>query len=492
MGCYLAIDIGTQATKAVLYSPDGVLRAGQSASYPITYPQSGWAEQDPLDWWEATRTCCHLILEGLDEPIVAVSLSGQAPSCLPIDPQGRPLRSAILWLDRRSAPQVALLHDVIGAQLAIEVSGNRLDSYYGGLKWAWFMQNEPHLYEKSWKISQANGYVGYRLTGEIAIDPSQAGLCSPCFNLGRRQWDAKICDRMGLDVGKLPPIVPSTEVIGRVTARAAVETGLPAGIPVVCGGGDFACACLGAGVFRNGTAAMMLGTAGNLLVPEHPRPDTRLFNTIHVTGQTLSLGGVMAGGAVSWFKSMLGSHDPDLFDVLEREASQTPPGAGGLIFLPYLMGERTPIWDPDARGVFVGLSADHGRGHLYRAVMEGVAYAFRQVMAIVVETGTSVDEIVAINGGARSQLWRQILADVLEVPIRWRPTSGGTELGAAFLAAQACDDALTLDDLSGWLEPTRDTWPMPDHARVYQPLYEVYASLYGRLHDCFPRLKPEI
>lgn len=234
---------------------------------------------------------------------------------------------------------------------------------------------------------------------------------------------------------------------------------------------------------------MMLGTAGNLLVPQHARPDIRLFNTVHVTGQSLSLGGVMAGGVVSWFKSMLNSDELDLYDVLEREALKTPPGAGGLIFLPYLMGERTPIWDPDARGVFIGLSIDQNRGHLYRAVMEGVAYAFRQMMEIVAESGDPIDEIIAINGGAKSQLWRQIFADVLGVPIRWRPTSGGTSLGGAFLAALSYENGQVLNDLSGWLEPTVDTYPIEGNTAVYHRLYQVYSGLYDRLSDCFPRLK---
>lgn len=492
MGCFLTIDIGTTSAKVALYSAGGALMSSHTAGYSLRYPRSGWAEQEPEDWWQATCRCCHAILEGLDEEIQVIAVSGHAPACVPINRQGESIRPGILWLDRRSAPQADLLRSTVGEEFAEQVSGNTLDSFFGGVKWAWFMQQEPDLYEKTWKILQANGYVSFRLTGEVSIDPSQAGLCSPCFNLKDRRWDPEVCSRMGLDMEKLPPIIPSREVIGQVTPAASVETGIPAGIPVICGGGDFACSCLGAGVFRRGSGAMMLGTAGNLLVPDHSKPDVRLFNTVHVTGQNLSLGGVMAGGTVSWFKSMLKSSEPDLYSILENEASQTPPGSNGLIFLPYLMGERTPIWDPHARGVFLGLSVDHNRGHLYRAVMEGVAFAFRQMMEIIAESGTPLDEVIAINGGAKSQLWRQIFADVLDVPIRWRPTSGGTSLGAAFLAAQSCDEGLLMDDLSGWLEPTLDTWPVREHTQIYEPLYQVYSGLYPCIADCFPKINQTI
>jgi xylulokinase len=489
MGNYLSIDIGSTSTKAALYRPEGTLAASRSVNYTIQYPHPGWAEQDPKVWWDATRQCCHHVLEDFSgEEIEVVSVSGQAPGCVAIDRQGKALRPAILWMDRRAIPQVEKLHIQLGANRAETIGGNTLDSYFGGLKWAWFQQNEPRLYNKTWKFLQANNYVSFRLTGEISTDPSQAGLCSPCFNLQDRRWDPSICDLMGLDFDKLPPIFPSNMIIGQVTKAASIELGIPVGIPVICGGGDFACACLGAGVVQPGSAAMMLGTSGNLLIPASLKTDPRLLNTIHVTGQNLSLGAVMAGGAVNWFKTMLSIDKPDIFELLDAEASQTPPGAEGLVFLPYLMGERTPIWDPYARGVFIGLSTSHTRGHLYRAVLEGVAYAFRQMMEIISNINTPITEIIAINGGARSPLWRQIFADVLEVPIRWRPTSGGTSLGAAFLAAQSSTKYLSIADLSAWLEPTQDTFPNLNSVYSYHSLYEVFCSVHDRLKDLFPKL----
>ena len=261
------------------------------------------------------------------------------------------------------------------------------------------------------------------------IDPSQAGLCSPCFNSALADWDETICMEMGIPLNLLPEVHRPEEIVGAVSAAASIETGLPEGTPLVCGGGDFACACLGAGVTGQGAqhGALMLGTAGNLLFPglksqgSDGLPDARLLHTLHLTGVTLPFGGVLAGGNLSWFAGLFDNRDdPALFSRLDQEAAGIPPGSEGLVFLPYLMGERTPIWDPNARGAFIGLSSRHQRGHLYRAILEGVAFAFRQI-AEIVEGDQSKDihlqSITAIDGGARSPLWRQIFADVLRQPI---------------------------------------------------------------------------
>jgi sugar (pentulose or hexulose) kinase len=488
---YLAIDIGTTSAKAALYQEDGSLFMVKNAAYPIQYPALGWAEENPLDWWAAVKQLCAEILPAAGNPSIAcICVTGQAPSCVPIDREGKPLRPAILWLDRRSQPQVDWLIEHVGLGAAERISANTIDSYYGGVKWLWFARNEPELYRRTWKISQASGYITFLLTGELATDPSHAGMCSPCYNLHKRAWDESICEAMQIDFGKLPALSPSASVIGQVTATAAGATGLKAGTPVVCGGGDFAAACLGAGVRDKGSAAMMLGTSGNLLVPDMQNLDPRLINTVHLSGEGLTLGAVYAGGSVQWFGDMLGIKQKDLFSMLDQEAALTPAGAEGLVFLPYLMGERTPIWDSQARGVFLGLANSHSRGHLFRAVLEGVAFGYRQMLEILIERGNPLTEIIAINGGARSPLWRQIFAEVLGVPIRWRPNSGGTMLGGAYLAAVGSGIQKDFSGLTAWLEPTLDSFPNPAHAEVYQRQFSVFSQLYGRLKDCFVTLSP--
>jgi D-xylulose kinase len=493
MAMYLAIDIGTQSAKAALYQEDGRLHTIKSAAYPIHYPVQGWAEEDPQDWWRTVQQLCGELLAATgNPPIACICVTGQAPSCVPVDREGKPLRPAILWLDRRSQPQVDWLKENVGLGAAERVTGNTIDSYYGGVKWLWFARNEPELYRRTWKISQASGYITFLLTGELATDHSHAGMCSPCYNLRSRVWDEAMCEAMGLDLAKLPTLLPSASVIGQITAQAAAATGLKAGTPVVCGGGDFAAACLGAGVVSKGSAAMMLGTSGNLLVPDMQNTDPRLINTVHLSGEGLSLGAVYAGGSVQWFGDMLGIRQENLFSMLDKEAAATPAGAEGLVFLPYLMGERTPIWDSQARGVFLGLANSHSRGHLFRAVLEGVAFGYRQMQEILVERDNPLTEIIAINGGARSPLWRQIFADVLGVPIRWRPNSGGTMLGGAYLAAVGSGIQKDFKGLPAWLEPTLDTFPDPAHAEVYQRQFSVFSQLYGRLKDFFITLAPPV
>ncbi len=491
MSVYLTIDIGTSSAKAALYDQNGRLLISRSHEYPLLRPQVNWSEQQPEEWWQAVQLICSQVMNESQRPdVCVVCVCGQSPSCVPIDRSGRPLRPAILWLDRRATPQVKWLQENISQPLAAKVCSNTLDSYFGGVKWLWYLQEEPEEYKKTWKILQANGYIVHALTGEVSIDPSNAGICSPCFQLDSGEWNREACNVMGLDAEKLPAVSPSEQIVGEVTRAAARATGIPAGVPVVCGAADFACACLGAGVIEAGQAAVMLGTAGNVLVPGLSGTDPRLLNTKHATGAPLSLGGVMAGGVVSWFVDALGIDTPDVFALLENEARQTPAGAEGLIFLPYLMGERTPIWDPDARGVFFGLSAKHRRGHMYRAVLEGVAYAFRQIMEILSQLGSPVAEIVMINGGARSPLWRQIFADVLGVQVRWLPNSGGTILGGAYLAAVGCGDVTGFSAIRDWLEPTQNTFPNPESAAVYLRQYQVYTGLYPRLKDSFSRLSP--
>jgi xylulokinase len=486
MANLLVLDIGTSSAKAALYSPKGWLLASASQEYPVAYPRSGWAEQDPEDWWRAVCRLAPQVLGEQKEPLAAVCVSGQAPSCVAVDRAGKPIRPAILWLDRRSAALAKKLKRSL-EQASVAVSGNTLDSYFGGMKWLWFRQQEPELYRQTWKILQAGSLVTLRLCGEAVIDPSQAGLCSPCFNLAERCWDAEMCARLGLDVEKLPRIAPSAQVVGQLMPKAAAETGIPVGTPVVCGAGDFACACLGAGVARAGSAAMMLGTAGNLLLPDPKKTDPRLLNTVHVTGAGLSLGGVMAGGVAHWLAGLFGEVTAELYAGLEAEAQAVPPGADGLVFLPYLMGERTPIWNPNARGVFFGLSANHGRGHLYRAALEGVAYAYRQMAEIFAETGSPLDEIIAIDGGANSGLWREIFADVLGLPICWRPNSGGTALGAAYLAALGGGEAQGWDGIQSWLGATIDSQPRPETGEVYARGFETYVKLYGQVKGLYGR-----
>jgi xylulokinase len=290
---------------------------------------------------------------------------------------------------------------------------------------------------------------------------------------------------MGIDIASLPDLKPADQIVGTVSSQAARMSGIPAGTPVAAGGGDFAFSCLGAGVFDPGEAALMLGTAGNLLVADPLMTDPRLINTIHITGGRLSLGGVLAGGSVTWFKNMLRWDGDDFYTRMESEAKDTPAGAQGLVFLPYLMGERTPIWDHQARGAFLGLSNIHHRGHLYRAVLEGVAYAFRGMLEIVTGAGTQIEKITLTDGGAQSKLWRQIFADVLGRPVSWQPKSGGTALGAAITGVLACGGISETAAVKNWFEPTIEIYPDAGTAEIYARNFQVFQGFYPRMRDIF-------
>jgi xylulokinase len=487
---YLVMDIGTSSTKVTLFGMEGRQLASLRSSYSVQMPEAGWAEQDPQVWWSVICQLCPKVLACVEScEVLAVVVSGQSPSCVALDYLGTPLQPALLWLDRRSTAQVEWLRQHFGEDRAQNISTNRLDSYFGGVKWLWFIQNRPKLFERTWKILQANSFIIYKLTGRAVVDPSQAGLCSPCFDSTIGDWSNEVIEVFGLSREKLPEIMASVEVVGGISAESASLTGLKSGTPVICGGGDFACACLGAGVYSTGSAAMMLGTAGNLLIPNSPRGDSRLLNTFHVTGQRLSLGGVMAGGAIHWYThSILGLEGDEYFSDLETQATKIPPGSNGLIFLPYLMGERTPIWDSQARAAWIGLTNRHTQVHLYRAVMEGVAYAYRQMVDVLRETGNQLLYIVAMDGGSNSAVWRQIFADILQLPIHWRGASSGTGLGAAFLAATAIGAEKNFTAVDRWLEHVQIIQPNNENAKHYDALFLIYTSLYPSLAGDFHAL----
>lgn len=493
MKTFLAIDVGTSSTKLSLFDEQGRFITAYGTAYSVDYPRPEWGEQDPEAWWRAVRELGPRIMAANEgHSLAGISVSGQTPGCAPVDEEGLPLRPAILWLDRRAGAQVGWLREQVGEEACRAAGKNRLDSYFGGVKWLWFRQSEPRLFERTWKLLQANGFVIYRLTGQTVIDPAQAGLCSPCFNLALGDWDEPICRAMGLYLPRLPEVRPAWSVAGAVTAAAARQTGLPEGTPVVCGGADFACAALGTGVLASGggplNGAMMLGTAGNLLFPGAQSDDPRLLHTIHLTGDPLPFGGVMAGGNLSWFATLMGDEGKaSFFQQLDQEAAQVPPGCEGLIFLPYLMGERTPIWDPGARGAYVGLSSRHTRAHLYRAILEGVAFAFRQIRDIV--GASSLGAITAIDGGARSPLWRSILASALGAPLRQGGERSGTALGSAFLAALGTGAVPSFEAIHDWVEVAGETSPDPSAGRVYDRIYPVYEGLYAKLKDDFDVLR---
>jgi xylulokinase len=349
-----------------------------------------------------------------------------------------------------------------------------MHAYYLGPKLAWLRAHAPEALARAALVLQSHAFVALRLTGEAACDPSTAMLCSPLFDAAAGRWSKEGARAVGIPASLLPRIARAHDVLGRVTREAASATGLREGTPVAAGGGDFAASALGAGVVDEGQACLMLGTAGNLLMPtDMPRFDARLINSHHVgCDRWLSLGGTLCGAALEWFRRVFAPGVP--WETLEAEALAVEP-AEGLIALPYLQGERTPVWDEAARGCFFGLDLAQGRGHLYRAMLEGVALGFRHCMAVAEERGVRFAEVVAANGAGRSALLRQTLADALGVPVTWSSEGGGTLAGAAILAGLGAGVIVSAQAASGgaW-RPRGNVRHEPD-ARAHARLRSVFA-----------------
>jgi xylulokinase len=480
----LGIDIGTTGVRAAVFREDGLRIADASVGCPHGAPRPGWAEADPEAWWRAIARAIADV--GLTTPlgaIAGIAVVGQAPTAVLVDDDGAAVRPAILWLDTRAEAEARALGT---------------EAYYLGPKLAWLARHEPAALARARWVLESHAFVAYRLTGQVAIDPSTAALRLPLFDLARLDWVHDAFDRAGARREQMPPLRGAHEVLGAVTAEAARATGLREGTPVMVGGADFAAATLGAGVTTEGEACLMLGTAGNLLVPRRtPGTDPRLINAHHVGADSfLSLGGTLSGGAQEWLRHALArgtAADDDTsvrgalptFEALDAEAARVPAGSEGLLFLPYLQGERTPIWDVAARGSYVGLGLHHARGHLWRALLEGIALGFVDAQAVLEDGGVVLREVIAANGGGKSALFRQILCDALGVPLAYTPKGGGTVAGAAILAGLGVGALGSAADARAWRGETVRHAPELTNTHKYRALLALRRQAYAGLKEVF-------
>ncbi len=449
----LGIDVGTTGVRGAAVDERGRIVAEASEPCPPEMPAPGRVEADAEAWWRASCTVIARIGRSAPlERIHGVGVVGQAPTAVPIDADCRPLRPAILWLDVRAADEARMLGEALGPR-AEALGGNRMHAYYLGPKLAWLRAHEPEVLERAAFVLQSHAFLAMRLTGEAACDPSTAMLCSPLYDARKGAWSPEGARAAGVEPRLLPRIARAHDVVGAVTHRAAAETGLRQGTPVVAGGGDFAASALGAGVIDEGEACLMLGTAGNLLLPSvEPRFDPRLVNSHHVGCDLwLSLGATLCGAALEWFRRACA---PGVdHDELEREARAVDARAVGPIVLPYFQGERTPVWNERARGVFFGLDLTHGRGDLYRALVDGIALGFRHCLAVAEEKGLRLEEVVAEGGAGRSALLRQALSDAMGVPLTWVQGGSGTVVGAAILAGLGTGVLANAREAREWIRP---------------------------------------
>jgi xylulokinase len=484
----LGVDVGTTAVKAAVVGADGHVRGTASVEYPTSYPRPGWVEQDPDDWW---RAACRAIRGALEtagaSEVAAVCVSAQAPTLLPLGDGGRPLRPALIWMDRRAEAECAILREQLGEELVRRTTGNRIDPYFVAPKLLWLRRHEPELFSRARVYVQATGFLVHRLTRELTLDREHASLLS-LRNLGADTWSPPLCDAVGVTPELFPRLVDGDEIVGHVGGAAAEATGLRTGVPVTGGTVDGAAAALEAGVLDEGRAAEMTGTSTVLILPSRrPRVEPAFIAMRHAArGRWLLLGAMVAsGGSLRWLRDLLGETS---FDALTAEAESEPVGAGGLVFLPYMMGERSPIWDSDARGVFLGLTLASGRGALVRAVLEGAAFALRHNVEVAAGAGISVAELRSVGGDARSRLWSQIKADVLGVPVLLPETSIGAPFGDAALACVAAGLHADVGGLVRTLGIRERFEPRRETRERYDVLYGAYRGAYEALRGEFRSL----
>jgi len=505
-GLILSIDVGTLGAKVALLSAKNLeLIALLSQEYGINHPRTGWAEQHPDVWWSTVVRLVKEVMRAAKvspEAIVGVGISNTCPSLIPVDADGNALRPAILFMDQRSVKQAEYILSKVGLETVAEITGNRVaPGTLSVTSMLWIMDNEPDVYSKTYKFVHANGYLAFKLTGALGMDPANASLTG-IFDIRRVRWSEELVSELDLDASKLPPIIWSYMKVGELSKDAARELNLIEGIPVAIGAADSACAALGLGVIRPGQAFETTGTSSVLaVVSDVPKFDIRLLNRCHVKeGLWLYMGAMSTTGAsLRWFKDKLALPEVAVaselnvspYAVIDEEAGKSPPGANNLLFLPYMMGERCPIWNPYARGVLIGLSLSHSRGDIARAILEGVAYGLRHNLEVIESLGITVSEVRVTGAAARSRLWRQIKADVLRKRVVTSLVKETAVVGAAVLAGVAARVFTNIESIADELYVKIDEVlePNPEVSVRYDRYYALFKECYERLKSLFKELQ---
>lgn len=494
----LGIDLSTTGAKALLIDREGNVVSSATTPLNLSTPYPLWSEQDPHEWWTATAASIKQALAEANvsgENIAAIGLTGQMHGLVVLDDQGQVLRPAILWNDQRCGAECDEIRARVGREKLVQITGNDALTGFTAPKILWVEKHEPEVYRRIRHILLPKDYIRYKLTNVLAMDKAD-GSGTMLFDLRRRTWSLELLDTLNISADWLPPTFEGHETTGEVTSEVAALTGLRGGTPVVAGGGDQAAGAVGVGVVRPGSIAVTLGTSGVVFAATESaliEPAGRLHAFCHAVSDRWHLMGVMlsAAGSLQWYHDKF-AHDKSFGELVE-EASQIPAGSEGLIFLPYLSGERTPHPDPFARGAWIGLTTRHSRAHLTRAVLEGVAFGLKDIFNLMKDVGLGeVAEIRLSGGGAKSSLWRQIIADIFEAEMVAVNTTEGAAYGAALLAGvgagvwpdvdAACAQTIFVSDR---VSPNAET------SATYRGAYQVYESLYPVLKPTFASLSTD-
>ncbi|MCB0163186.1 MAG: xylulokinase [Anaerolineae bacterium] len=490
MPYYLGIDSSTTGVKALLIDENGDVAGTATTELSLATPKPLWSEQDPADWWAGAVSSIKQVLQNTHisgDQIKAIGLTGQMHGLTLLDEAGEVLRPAILWNDQRTGPQCDEIRARLGKQRLVEVTGNDALTGFTAPKILWVREHEPDIYDEIDQILLPKDYIRYRLTDDYATD--KAGAAGTLLlNVKSRNWSVEVLDALEIPAGWLPPTYEGTEVTGNVSDEAALATGLEPGTPVVAGGGDQAAQAVGVGAVQPGVIALTLGTSGVVFASAAEpfiEPEGRLHAFCHAVPGRWHMMGVMlsAAGSLRWYRDTLA---PGIdFDTLLAPTSDISPGSEGLLFLPYLTGERTPHPDPLARGAFAGITVRHTQVHFTRAVLEGVAFGLRDGFELMKNAGlTDIKQVRVSGGGAKSPIWRQILADVLNVELVTVNTSEGAAYGAALLAAVGARVWPDVDTATqACIQLTGSTRPQAETVAVYDQFYAQYRQLYPALKD---------
>ncbi|MFQ5835580.1 MAG: xylulokinase, partial [bacterium] len=501
MSFILGIDLGTSSVKVILVSERGEIVGNSSQEYPTYSPSPGWAEQDPEEWWESTvKAVGKTVHQSHIKPsqIKAVGLSGQTHGTVLVGKSLLPLRKAIIWMDQRSIAQTRWLQERIGNRLS-RITGLPIATGFTAPSLLWIRENEPDIWQKIHQFLLPKDYIRLKLTGNLASDVTDAGG-TLLLDTVKRKWSSEILQKLEIPASFAPPLYESCQISGKITKNSAKEISLKEGTPVCAGGADQIMGAVGNGIVELGTTACSIGTGGLVVTSlDHPQlaPNKGLHTIPHaIPEKWILMGAILSGGSsLNWFYKQVLSRTEKKFEgensyqSLFREVSPSPAASKGLIFLPYLKGERTPYLDPQARGAFVGLSFQHDQRDLTRAIMEGVVFALRQSLEKFKELGIEISSVTTWGGGAKNKLWRQIQADIFNLPILISPTQEGSAYGAAVTAAVSIGIFSTIKETcQEWIKIKGEILPIPENVAVYDKAYLIYRGLYSKLKDDFHTL----
>jgi sugar (pentulose or hexulose) kinase len=508
VGC----DVGTSGTKTVVMDADGTVLGSHSIEYPLITakePNERFpgvkAEHDPEWYWKAVADTIQASIRqsGVNpKGIKGLSISGLSPACILVDEDLRPLQNAHIWMDRRATDECDWLRQHIGEDRIFAVSANPIDPYYAATKLMWEKNNRPDLYKKAYKLQTAADYPCTKLIGKAVTDYTNASLIGIAFDIANRRWDFDLIDEIGLDADKFPEPYPCDEVIGEVTREAAERTGLAAGTPVVAGTIDCNAAWVAGGAVDTGDTSLVMGTSGVIgVVHDEPTFTRNMITVAHAADSREKYTTIAAlatcGALIRYCRDVFCQSDmkteemtgDDVYGMLTDEAENVPPGSNGLIAVPHFMGERTPGWDTYARGVLFGLTLDHGRGHIVRALMEGAGYGLLDNLELMRASGVKMKfPMILSEGGANSPVWRQIIADILNVEGVFAVSSKGAPVGNAVMAGVGVGIYKDYNVVKNWVELGDRSVPNPENVALYKKLYGVYRDMYAALKEYYVRL----